>query len=125
MASVKSTENSSTEERLARILRANSIWGWRRHLPLLGKQDFTFRASRVLIFGGRCFWHGCPQHVRIPTSNRRYRVAKIERNKAGDRKNVRLLRDAVWSVLRLWEHELKHETRVASNVQRILGMDNE
>lgn len=68
MAAVRSTGNRTTELRLASILRANGITGWRRHQPLPGKPDFVFRRERLAVFADGCFWHGCPRHLRMPFS---------------------------------------------------------
>jgi G:T-mismatch repair DNA endonuclease (very short patch repair protein) len=46
MAAIRSTGNRATELRLAAILRAHGITGWRRHQPLPGKPDFVFRRER-------------------------------------------------------------------------------
>ena len=51
-----------------------------------------------------CFWH---RHTcgrcRIPASNRRYWLAKIDRNAARDRRTIRALRRLGWRVLVVWE----------------------
>lgn len=120
MAAVKSTGNRATETTLAKLLRRNDVKGWRRHLPLTGKPDFTFRDKRVVVFIDGCFWHGCRIHLRMPTSNRTYWLDKIARNQARDRVVTQELRRAGWRVLRLWEHELRDESRVLRRVTNAL-----
>lgn len=52
-----------------------------------------------------CYWHGCPEHCRVPTSNNEYWTAKIGRNQKRDDETTRVLKEAGWTVLRFWEHD--------------------
>ncbi len=112
MAAVRSTGNTLTEGKLLSIFRRHGITGWRRHLPLLGKPDFTFPSQRTIVFVDGCFWHGCRRHLRMPASNRAYWEKKIARNIARDHANTIRLRMSGWKVIRVWEHELKNEPLV-------------
>lgn len=120
MAAIHSTGNRDTEVRLASILRAHRITGWRRHQPLPGKPDFVFHRQRLAVFVDGCFWHGCPRHGRKPLSNRGYWLRKLRRNQRRDDDVSRTLRKAGWAVVRVWEHELASETRIVSRIQRAL-----
>jgi DNA mismatch endonuclease (patch repair protein) len=73
----------------------------------MGKPDFVFASSKLAIFVDGCFWHGCPQHGRSPTSNTEYWQTKLKRNQVRDRLVSRTLRKGGWSVLRVWEHDLR------------------
>jgi len=106
MAQVRSKGNKSTELRVLSIFRTHHLIGWRRNYPLYGKPDFVFPKSRLAIFVDGCFWHGCPKHCRVPSTNRDYWINKIEKNKKRDRKTTRALRKKGWQVIRIWEHEL-------------------
>lgn len=121
MAAIRSRGNKDTELKLAAILRAHGITGWRRHQPLPGCPDFVFRRERLAIFVDGCFWHGCPKHGRNPGSNQAYWLPKLERNRARDRAMTRELRSRGWSVLRLWEHALRDSDRVAARCMRALS----
>lgn len=68
------------------------------------RPDLVFRRARVVVFLDGCFWHGCPAHCRIPRRNRDYWQAKIDRNRARDRRADEALTSAGWTVVRLWEH---------------------
>lgn len=116
MAAIRSTGNLATELRLAAILRAHRITGWRRHQPLPGKPDFVFRRERLAIFVDGCFWHGCRWHLRMPQDNRSYWQRKIARNIRRDRETNRLLKRAGWRVLRVWEHALRSSDSVARRI---------
>lgn len=123
MAAIKSKGNEQTELRLARILRAYRISGWRRQGNLPGKPDFVFREQRVAVFVDGCFWHGCRQHCRMPKTNAEFWAEKIARNIVRDRKRFRSLAQLGWTAVRLWEHELKHERRVVCKILSALRME--
>jgi DNA mismatch endonuclease (patch repair protein) len=60
----------------------------------------------ILVHG--CFWHrhiGCAKST-LPATNRAWWVAKLRRNRARDRRNIRDLRAAGWRVIVVWECEL-------------------
>jgi DNA mismatch endonuclease (patch repair protein) len=121
MASIKSKGNKATEIKLAGIFRKNIIVGWRRNFDLFGNPDFAFPKHRLAVFVDGCFWHGCPKHFRKPMDNRKYWHEKILRNHRRDRLVTKTLRSSGWRVLRIWEHELKNETRLVSRVWNLLS----
>ena len=41
MSRIQGSGNEKTEVRLARLLRGDGISGWRRHLPIPGRPDFS------------------------------------------------------------------------------------
>ncbi len=108
MAAVRARGNLSTEMRLRMLLVKRGIIGW-RVLPknIVGNPDFVFSDARLAIFVDGCFWHGCAHCYRRPSSNRDYWDAKVKRNMQRDKSLRAKLRRSGWSVLRIWEHELK------------------
>ena len=54
IAAIRSKGNKDTELKLAAILRAHGIKGWRRHRPLPGKPDFIFPKHRLAVFVDGC-----------------------------------------------------------------------
>lgn len=66
--------------------------------------DIVFTRTLVAVFVDGCFWHGCPEHQRVPKSNRDYWVPKLESNQARDRRVDIALAEDGWIVLRIWEH---------------------
>ncbi|MEK7677789.1 MAG: very short patch repair endonuclease [Verrucomicrobiota bacterium] len=121
MAAVRSTGNKDTEVSMVRIFRTHGIKGWRRHLLLTGKPDFAFPKERVAVFVDGCFWHGCSVHCRMPASNRSYWRRKIGRNVTRDRVVTRALAAAGWTVLRVWEHNLRKPGQVVRRVVTALA----
>lgn len=122
MSSIRSRGNATTEERFAELLRTQHITGWRRHLPLPGKPDFTFCSARVVVFIDGCFWHGCPRCYRRPGDNKSYWTTKLVLNRRRDRRNANHLRARGWHVLRIWEHTLKSPSGRCSAVNRVTLM---
>lgn len=107
MASVKSRKNKSTELRFISILKDNDITGWRRNYPMTGNPDFVFSRLKIAVFIDGCFWHGCPSHCRMPSSNIDYWNNKIEKNMIRDKNITKALKIKGWQVIRIWEHEIK------------------
>lgn len=121
MARIRKFGNASTEIRLMRLFRAQGITGWRRHLPLPGRPDFTFPRRRVVVFVDGCFWHRCPACNWLPGSNTDYWLPKLARNVRKDRQTDAQLKAAGWTILRVWEHALKRQPgRVLSRIQKAL-----
>lgn len=82
------------------------------------RPDFVFRRERVAVFVDGCFWHGCPRHATRPKQNRTFWDAKLAGNKARDRAVSRGLKNAGWTVLRIWECGLS-KRRAESTLRRI------
>ena len=122
MAAIKSRGNRSTELRFLAGLRWHGITGWCRNSQVTGRPDFLFQKERVAVFIDGCFWHGCATHMRLPSANREYWKAKIEANRRRDRRVGAALRKLGWSVLRVWEHELKGPafSRCFAKLERVL-----
>ncbi|GAA3361754.1 very short patch repair endonuclease [Saccharopolyspora gregorii] len=67
--------------------------------------DLTFTRAKVAVFLDGCFWHGCPEHHTKSATNAAFWAEKVRRNRERDRETDRLLAEAGWSVIRIWEHE--------------------
>jgi len=116
MAKVQS-KNTGLEEQFIEILRRAGIRGFIRSPDdIPGKPDITFRSRKIAVFVDSCFWHGCPKHLRRPSTNRSYWQLKIDRNIERDRKIRAALRRTGWRVIRVWEHDMK---RPAAAIRRI------
>lgn len=80
---------------------------YRINYTLPGKPDIVFTRHRLAVFIDGCFWHRCPMHYHAPATRLEFWEAKIAGNVSRDREiNARLAKDG-WSVLRIWEHEVK------------------
>lgn len=67
--------------------------------------DMVFTRARVAVFMDGCYWHGCPDHYRPARRNEKFWREKIDGNRVRDGETDRLLHDAGWLVVRVWEHE--------------------
>jgi len=124
MSKIRAQGNKETEIALAKLMRRHNIRGWRRHQPLYGTPDFTFLRHRVVVFVDGCFWHGCPRHGVMPSTNRDFWENKLKANRIRDRLVTSVLRQRGWYVLRLWEHDLtrKNQIRCIKRLKNILGV---
>jgi DNA mismatch endonuclease (patch repair protein) len=120
MARVRS-KNTDAELALRR-----SLWGmglrYRLHSKLPGTPDIVFRGPKLAVFIDGCFWHGCPVHYSEPASNVEFWKAKRARNATRDARVDAELHAAGWTVLRIWEHEVRADpdaaaARVALRIQ--------
>jgi|SRR5579859_164065 len=75
-----------------------------RSLP--GTPDLVFTKRRKIIFIHGCFWHRHPRCGRLPKSNKRFWLDKLEQNRKRDLSNLRKLRRNGWKVLVIWECQL-------------------
>jgi DNA mismatch endonuclease (patch repair protein) len=51
--------------------------GHRRGAP---RPDIAFTRLKLAVFIDGCFWHGCPEHGRVPATNGAYWGPKLARN---------------------------------------------
>ena len=71
--------------------------------------DIVFPGAKVAVFVDGCYWHGCPEHCRVPKTHSEYWDSKIKHNAERDLATTKTFEDAGWRVLRLWEHETVNE----------------
>jgi len=78
----------------------------RRDLP--GTPDIVLPRHKKIVLVQGCFWHGhdC-QLASSPKSNTRYWSEKIQKNKERDQRNIHALRDRGWTVIEIWECEVR------------------
>ena len=101
--------DTKPEVRLHSALHRRGLRFRKDHLLRCGKArvraDVVFTRALVAVFVDGCFWHGCPEHQRIPQRNIDYWAPKLQANIARDRRVDAALIFAGWHVERLWEHE--------------------
>ena len=82
---------------------------FRKHVKNLpGKPDIVFNRLKVVVFVDGDFWHG----YRFPAWEHKlseFWRKKISQTRKRDVKNRRKLREMGWTVIRLWQHELKQD----------------
>lgn len=107
MSAVHSKQNKSTEIKLIKIFKENGIIGWRRNYKVKGHPDFVFPDKKIAIFVDGCFWHGHDCRNTRPADNAEYWQKKRERNIRHDKEITALFENRGWTVIRIWECELK------------------
>lgn len=78
-----------------------------------GHPDVVLPKWHAIVFVNGCFWHmheGCAKHS-MPKSHVEFWSAKLLRNRERDREQHRVLREAGWRVIDVWECELGRDTR--------------
>ena len=107
MKSVRQTgtkpENHIHEELLRRGLQLQTSTRPISEIRLTA--DFVFPSEKLSVFIDGCFWHGCPDHFKLPLTNRDWWEEKVSETVRRDRRQTAKLNDAGWSVVRIWEHE--------------------
>lgn len=113
MRAVKSRD-TGPELRVAALLDELGVRYRRDAADLPGRPDFVIDPADgqpLALFVHGCWWHGhgCKRGARVPKSNRDYWLAKVARNRRRDRRVVRELRSAGYSVWIVWECRLKEQ----------------
>lgn len=90
------------------------------HPKIAGSPDIILKKSKTAVFLHGCFWHKCPRCSSLPKSNKKYWLAKLEKNVQRDKKNIRLLKKEGWTVFVFWGHELKKNSqKIAEKLRRL------
>lgn len=98
-----------------RIRSALHRRGWRYRVNIRPLQDvrrtadLVFPGRKVAVFVDGCFWHGCPEHYRPSSAHSEFWRAKLAANLERDDDTNARLREAGWTVIRIWEHEATTE----------------
>jgi DNA mismatch endonuclease, patch repair protein len=125
MARIRGRGNKSTEHRMAALLRAYHIAGWKLHPPdVFGCPDIYFPYLRIAIFLDGCFWHACKKCFKMPAQNRPFWEEKFHKNLRRDRLVNRTLKKDGIKVVRLWEHDIEKNTSRVADVIEMLRTQN-
>lgn len=115
-------KDTDPELQLRRVLHANGA-RYRVHYPVPGLSrrsiDVAFPRQRLAVFVDGCFWHGCPLHSVTSKTNTDWWQQKLAANARRDRETDASLADSGWTVVRIWEHELRSDPVDAA--QRVLS----
>lgn len=91
-----------------------------KHSKIFGRPDFVIIERRIVIFTDGDYWHGYrmgPKKLAIMSDFWR---TKISGNKARDRRVNAVLRREGWTVVRIWEHDIRKNPEAVT--ARILGL---
>lgn len=118
MAAIKSS-GTKPEMRLAAAFRAQGISI--RRIYGQEKIDIAVPSAKLAVFVDGCFWHQCPKHSHLPSSNKGYWLPKLKSNaKRAKAKDLRLRRKG-WSVKHIWEHSLASEAAAENQAKRLIN----
>lgn len=95
----------------------------RRDLP--GIPDIVLPKHMTVVFVHGCYWHrhDCKNGLRYPSSRQDYWLPKFERTKERDARNRRLLMNAGWKVLVIWECQLKDREQLRQVLLNFLNSE--
>ncbi|WP_082517562.1 very short patch repair endonuclease [Variovorax sp. Root318D1] len=91
----------------------------RKDLP--GHPDIVLPRHRKIILVQGCFWHGhtC-RRASKPKSNESYWSTKISGNKARDARNRIALEQQGWTVLEVWECEVRQAENLLTTLKAFM-----
>jgi DNA mismatch endonuclease Vsr len=119
MASIKGRR--TRPEKLVRTCLKSLGIRFRGNVKTLpGTPDIVIQGQKKAIFVHGCFWHGhkgCRRATR-PKTNKEFWSKKLDGNIDRDRRNLRELRNAGWSVLVIWQCQTKDEIALAMRLKR-------
>jgi DNA mismatch endonuclease (patch repair protein) len=113
----------TTPERAVRSMVHGLGYRFRLHgRDLPGRPDLVLPRLRTVIFVHGCFWH---RHARCryattPATRRAFWLEKFERNVERDRRTAKALRRLGWSVITVWECQLRRPEKVRARLERML-----
>ena len=102
------SKNSKPEELVRKYLFSKGFRYRKNVKTLPGCPDIVLPKYKTVIFVNGCFWHkhDCPRFV-WPSTNEEYWRPKIMGNVERDKRNFAELQQLGWTVLTVWECELK------------------
>ena len=117
-------KNTKPELVFRKALWKAGIRGYRLHWKKAsGKPDIAFPGKKIAIFLNGCFWHRCPKcELSLPKNNADFWKAKFDRNIERDQEKKRALEQENWTVLVIWECEIKKN--LDEQVGRVLHLVN-
>ncbi|WP_353619084.1 very short patch repair endonuclease [Stappia sp. BW2] len=112
-------KNTEPEMRVRRIAHRIGLRFRLHRADLPGRPDLVFPRYRLAVFVHGCFWHRHTDCSRasMPATRREFWKAKFEANVARDRTQQAALLALGWTVLVLWECELKDESSIEKRLR--------
>ena len=120
------SKNTQPEIILGKILWRHGI-RYRKHYKITGRPDFVIVSKRIAIFVDGDFWHGHNWKLRgfkdLEAELATYKpfwVKKIRNNISRDMRVNDSLRKDKWSIVRVWESEIKkNPDKAIRKIQKI------
>jgi len=104
---------------------------WKRGLryrihdnTLPGVPDISNKSKKVVVFLDGCFWHSCPNHGTIPSTNTEFWKKKISSNVKKRQKVKVELKEMGYEVLEFFQCEIKtNAQKVIEDIESAFKMD--
>lgn len=121
MQHIRST-GTKPERIIMEALKKRKVYFAAHVSKIIGKPDIVFRRKKVVVFIDSDFWHGHQKRCIMPKTNSSYWKKKIEGNRKRDKLVNAELKNNGWTVVRLWEYNIKHSFE--KSFQKILNAIN-
>jgi len=104
-------KDTGPERALRSLLRDAGYPGYRLHWRKApGRPDIAYPGRKVAVFVHGDFWHRCPRcKPPLPKTNREFWARKFALNVERDKRKVDALEQLGWTVLVVWECELRDD----------------
>jgi DNA mismatch endonuclease Vsr len=107
--SANKRKDTKPELILRKILRESGCSGYRLQWNVPGRPDVAYPGKRIAIFVNGCYWHRCPScNLPLPKNNTTFWNDKFKKNIERDAKKICTLKNEGWTVITIWECEIKH-----------------
>jgi DNA mismatch endonuclease (patch repair protein) len=103
------SKDTKPEMLVRKFLFANGLRYKLHDKSLAGKPDIVLPKYKTIIFIHGCFWHGhegCKYYT-VPKTRTEWWLNKISANTNNDTAAINKLKQAGWSVIIVWECEIK------------------
>lgn len=116
-------KDTGPEQAVRRLLREMGYPGYRLNWKKVpGRPDIAYPGRKIAIFVNGCFWHRCPLcNLPLPKSHTEFWKEKFERNVTRDEEKTRALETLGWTVITIWECELKDPEAVRMRLSSLLS----
>ena len=121
--SANRSKDTKPEILFRRSLYESGIRGYRlnwRKVP--GRPDIAFPGRKLAIFIHGCYWHRCPHcDLLLPKTNAKFWSEKFQKNKQRDIRKNNDLAMLGWTVMEIWECQIKKGLKEQINdIRKIL-----
>jgi DNA mismatch endonuclease (patch repair protein) len=108
MSTIKA-KNTGPERLVQNGLKELGIRNFKLHYDRIpGKPDIAFIKAKIAVFIHGCYWHRCHYcKYCIPKTNTAFWQNKFLSNKIRDRKKKKDLHEIKWTVITLWECQIR------------------
>jgi DNA mismatch endonuclease (patch repair protein) len=100
------SKNTKAELIVFKYLRQQKVYFQKHYDKVAGKPDVALPRKKLAIFIDGDFWHGRKYKETISRLPEVYWRDKIANNIARDKKNRKILIEAGWDILNIWETDI-------------------